>query len=184
MIILYESDEKEFTSLGIGVLTDAIECVVSEELNGSFELEMEYPITGAHYTDLKETRIILAKPNDFQDPQPFRIYKITRPIDGSVTVCAEHISYGMSKVPVRKINAENLQDIAYKDENNKGKLKEGEIINSPFKFFVSDDKNEGTEITFFMSTPNNLRSVLLGNDGSILNIYNGEFIFDKFNVTL
>ena len=184
MIILYESDEKEFTSLGIGVLSDAIECVVSEELNGSFELEMEYPITGAHYTDLKETRIILAKPNDFQDPQPFRIYKITRPIDGSVTVCAEHISYGMSKVPVRKINAENLKDIAYKGENNKGKLKEGEIINSPFKFFVSDDKIEGTEITFFMSTPNNLRSVLLGNDGSILNIYNGEFIFDKFNVTL
>lgn len=184
MIILYESDEKEFTSLGIGVLTDAIECVVSEELNGSFELEMEYPITGAHYTDLKETRIILAKPNDFQDPQPFRIYKITRPIDGSVTVCAEHISYGMSKVPIRKINAKNLKDIAYKGENNKGKLKEGEIINSPFKFFVSDDKIEGTEITFFMSTPNNLRSVLLGNDGSILNIYNGEFIFDKFNVTL
>ena len=184
MIILYESDEKEFTSLGIGVLTDAIECVVSEELNGSFELEMEYPITGAHYADLKETRIILAKPNDFQEPQPFRIYKITRPIDGSVTVCAEHISYSMSKVPVRKINAENLQDIAYKDENNKGKLKEGEIINSPFKFFVGDDKIEGTEITFFMSTPNNLRSVLLGNDGSILNIYNGEFIFDKFNVTL
>lgn len=184
MIILYESDEKEFTSLGIGVLTDAIECVVSEELNGSFELEMEYPITGAHYTDLKETRIILAKPNDFQDPQPFRIYKITRPIDGSVTVCAEHISYGMSKVPIRKINAKNLKDIAYKGENNKGKLKEGEIINSPFKFFVSDDKIEGTEITFFMPTPNNLRSVLLGNDGSILNIYNGEFIFDKFNVTL
>ena len=58
MIILYESDEKEFTSLGIGVLSDAIECVVSEELNGSFELEMEYPITGAHYTDLKETRLI------------------------------------------------------------------------------------------------------------------------------
>lgn len=184
MIILYESDEKEFTSLGIGVLTDAIECVVSEELNGSFELEMDYPITGVHYSDLKEKRIILAKPNDFQDPQPFRIYKITRPIDGSVTVCAEHISYGMSKVPVRKINAENLKDIAYKGENNKGKLKEGEIINSPFKFFVSDDKIEGTEITFFMSTPNNLRSVLLGNDGSILNIYNGEFIFDKFNVTL
>ena len=184
MIILYESDEKEFTSLGIGVLTDAIECTVSEELNGSFELEMEYPITGVHYSDLKEKRIILAKPNDFQDPQPFRIYKITRPIDGSVTVCAEHISYGMSKVPVRKINAKNLKDLAYKDENSKGKLKEGEIINSPFKFFISDDKVEGTEITFLMPTPNNLRSVLLGNDGSILNIYNGEFIFDKFNVTL
>jgi len=184
MIILYDSDEKEFTSLGIGVLSDAIECVVSEELNGSFELEMEYPITGAHYTDLKETRIIFAKPNDFQKPQPFRIYKITRPIDGSVTVCAEHISYSMSKVPVRKINAENLQDIAYKDENNKGKLKEGEIINSPFKFFVGEDKTEDTDITYFTKIPNNLRTLLLGNEDSILSVYNGEFIFDMFNVTL
>lgn len=184
MIILYESDEKEFTSLGIGVLTDAIECVVSEELNGSFELEMDYPITGVHYSDLKEKRIILAKSNDFQDPQPFRIYKITKPIDGTVTVLAEHVSYDMSKIPIRRINAEDLQDLAYKGENNKGKLKEGEIINSPFKFFVGDDKTEGTKITFFMSTPNNLRAVLLGNDKSILNTYNGEFIFDKFNVTL
>ena len=184
MIILYESDEKEFTSLGIGVLSDAIECVVSEELNGSFELEMDYPITGVHYSDLKEKRIILAKSNDFQNPQPFRIYKITKPIDGTVTVLAEHVSYDMLKVPIRRINAEDLQDLAYKGENNKGKLKEGEIINSPFKFFVGDDKTEGTEITFFMSTPNNLRAVLLGNDTSILNTYNGEFIFDKFNVTL
>ena len=184
MIILYESDEKEFTSLGIGVLTDAIECVVSEELNGSFELEMDYPITGVHYSDLKEKRIILAKSNDFQDPQPFRIYKITKPIDGTVTVLAEHVSYDMLKVPIRRINAENLKDLAYKGENNKGKLKEGEIINSPFKFFVGDDKTKDTEITFFMSTPNNLRAVLLGNDKSILNTYNGEFIFDKFNVTL
>lgn len=184
MIILYDANETEFTSLGIGVLTDAITCVVSEELNGAYELEMDYPISGAHYSDLEEGKIILAKPNDFQEPQPFRIYKITRPIDGEVTVYAEHISYDMSKVPVRKFSALNLTEIAYTDAQHQGKLKESQIIDSPFKFKITEDKEEGTEVTFKITHPYNMRNLLMGSDDSILKIYDGEFIFDRFDITL
>lgn len=183
MIILYDANEKEFTSLGIGVLSDAISCVVPEELNGGYELEMEYPINGAHYSDLQETRIILAKANDTYQPQPFRIYKITKPIDGTVTVYAEHISYDTSKIPVRKFEAEKLEDICYTDEHV-GALKQAEIISSPFKFLLGADKTEGTAITYKTKCPNNMRSLLMGSDESILNIYSGEFIFDRFNITL
>ena len=41
--ILFDSDEENFTSNGIGRLSDAISCVVLEERNGRYELEMEYP---------------------------------------------------------------------------------------------------------------------------------------------
>lgn len=184
MITLYDANETEFTSLGIGVLTDAITCVVSEELNGAYELEMDYPISGTHYSDLEEGKIILAKPNDFQDKQPFRIYKITRPIDGEVTVYAEHISYDMSKVPVRKFSALNLTEIAYTDAQHQGKLKESQIIDSPFKFKIGSDKTEGLDITYQIKRPYNMRALIMGDDDSILKIYDGEFIFDKFDITL
>lgn len=180
MIILYDKNEQAFTSLGIGVLDDAISCTVTEELNGAFELEMEYPITGVHYTDIQEERIIYAKASDLLGFQPFRIYKITRPIDGTVTICAEHISYDMGTVPVRKLNAENLADLA----GPNGKIQNGKMIDSPFTFLVGADKVDGTEITFKTTIPNNMRALLMGSDDSILNIYKGEYIFDKFNVTL
>ena len=180
MIILYDKNEQAFTSLGIGVLDDAISCVVTEELNGIFELEMDYPITGVHYSDLQERKIIYAKANDILGQQPFRIYKITRPIDGTVTVYAEHISYDMSSVPVRKISANNLNELA----GPNGKIQNGKVINSPFMFYVADDKQSANDVYYKTTKPYNMRSLLMGSDESILNIYNGEFIFDKFNVTL
>ena len=98
--ILYEQTETAFTSQGIGVLADALKCVVTEELNNVFDLEMTYPVTGVLFKSLTLRRIIKAKPNQTDDPQPFRIYKITKPMNGSVTVLAHHISYDLSGMVV------------------------------------------------------------------------------------
>lgn len=174
MIILFDEKEKEFDSLGIGVLKDASSCVVSEELNGAFELEMEYPVFGAHYKDLILNRLILAKPNEYMQSQPFRIYKITKPIDGTVTVYAEHISYDTSKIPVKAFKAETLEDAINSVQN-------GTLIKSKFK--ISTDK-EKVNTSFVTSVPYSMRSLLMGESGSILATYSGEFLFDRFNITL
>ena len=73
MLLLYPSAETAFTTNGLGALSDAIFCEVTEERNGAFELEMEYPITGIHYEEIKSRCIVTAKPNPYDDPQPFRI---------------------------------------------------------------------------------------------------------------
>ena len=174
MIILYDKNEQTFTSLGLGVLTDATSCLVIEELNGAFELEMEYPITGIHYKDILEERIIVAPPNDTMQPQPFRIYKITKPIDGIVTVYGQHISYDTSKVPVRAIAAENLDQVAEQMNSRK-------MVNSPFIFV--NGKGEDNQ-TFLTKVPYSFRSLLAGTTGSILDKFGGEFIFDRYNITL
>lgn len=104
-IILYEESQIGFDrigdssnplNLGIGVLADAISCNVYEELNGEFELEMTYPIAGQLYSEIQNGRIIVAKPNPYVRPQPFRIYDITKPIDGVVTIKGQHITYDMA----------------------------------------------------------------------------------------
>lgn len=176
MIILYDKNEQEFTSLGIGVLKDASECVVAEELNGGYELEMEYPVTGAHYADIVEDRIIFTKPNDVDDPQPFRIYKVTRPIDGLVTVYAAHIAYDTANVPVKAVKANNLTELFQNIQN-------GQITNSRFR--LVNEKETGTDISFITKHPYSLRALLLAQQGdSVINTYSGEFKFDKFDICL
>lgn len=90
--ILYESNETRFTSNGIGRLRDCISCAVTEERNGIFECDFEYPVTGAHYEDIIEGRIVYVTHDDTGIPQPFDIVGSTKPISGVVTFHAVHIS--------------------------------------------------------------------------------------------
>ena len=95
--ILFSENSTVFTSNGIGRLSDAISCYVTEERNGQYELQMVYPSTGAHFDDINLRAIIVAKPSAGANNQPFRIYNISRPINGKVTINAQHISYDLSK---------------------------------------------------------------------------------------
>ena len=38
--ILYAASETDFTTNGIGLLTDAVSCTVTEERNGAYELTL------------------------------------------------------------------------------------------------------------------------------------------------
>ena len=108
--ILYPAGETEFVSNGLGRLSDAVSCKVVEERNGQYELELQYPVTGIHYADIMEERIICARHDDTDDVQPFRIYKITRPMNGIVTVNARHITYQLSKVVAMPFTADTCAD--------------------------------------------------------------------------
>ena len=94
--VLYPSTETAFENNGLGGLPDAISCVVTEQRNtqGGYFLEMEYPIDGLHYDLLAPERIIYAAPSMGNTPQPFRISRITRPINGSCTAhVADHANF-------------------------------------------------------------------------------------------
>lgn len=173
MIKIFDSTDTEFDTLGLGVLNDAIKCIVSEERNGSFELEMEYPIDGIHYDDIKLRNIIVTKSNPFSNEQAFRIYYMSKPINGIVTINAEHISYDMSGIVVSPFKASNIES-AFKG------LKDNSTPACPFEFFT--DKTVTT--AFEVKVPSSLRSLLGGTEGSILDIYGtGEYEFSNYKVT-
>lgn len=71
--ILYPPGEKDFLDNGLAVLTDCTKCLVTEERNGAYTLEMQYPANGRHYDLIAEDCILLAKPNPDDEPQPFRL---------------------------------------------------------------------------------------------------------------
>ncbi|WP_302412250.1 phage tail spike protein [uncultured Gemmiger sp.] len=158
---------------GVGVLRDAVSCTVTEERNGAFELEMIYPITGQHYSSLALRGLILAKPNPYSEAQYFRIYKISRPIGGQVTVNAQHISYDLSGVPVGPCKALNAVDALQQ-------LKSHAAVNCDYSFWTDIQ----TVADFAVTVPGSLRSLLGGVEGSVLDVYGGEYEWDNTTVKL
>lgn len=79
---------------------NTISCKVTEELNGIFELEMEYSPVGDWYNDIQLRRLIRCKPNPFEEPELFRIDSISRNMHGNVVINASHISYDLKGILV------------------------------------------------------------------------------------
>lgn len=175
LIVLYDHDEEAFTSNGLGALPDAASCIVTEERNGGYEVEMEYPLTGSHFHDIQKRRILYVKPNPYDDPQPFRIYSITKPINGIVTVHAAHLSYDTSGSIVKLFPADAGSASAAMSY-----LKNFSVPSTPFTFFT----NVGKSGTMSVPKPSSIRSLLGGSDGSILDTFGGEYLFDKWNISL
>ena len=171
--ILFAPTATNFTTNGIGRLSDAVSCTVHEARNGEFELEMEYPVDGAHYAAIVHSAIIVAKPSARRSNQAFRVYKITKPMRGTVTVLAQHISYQLSWIPVSPFTAANLTNaLQY--------LKSMSAESNPFSFsadFTSDSD-------FAIPLPSSIRSYLGGRAGSMIDIYGGEWLFDNYSVKL
>ena len=84
----------------IGFLADALSCVVTEEPGGVFELSVTYPVTGKMFPEIAINRFVKAQPNDNSDLQLFRICEVSKPMNGVVTVNAEHVSYALAHFPV------------------------------------------------------------------------------------
>lgn len=154
-----------YQSHGLGALSDTISCEVEEERNGAYELTMEYPITGVHFNEIEMRSIIVAKPNYLDEPQPFRVYQITKPLNGKCTIYARHISYDLSDIPVQPFTAAGIQSAL-------NGLKANAMYDvSDWTFATS----RATASPFKVDVPSSIRSWFGGKEGSLLDIYGGEW---------
>ena len=175
---LFAAGATTFTTQGIGALKDALSCKVTEERNGGFELEMAYPIDGRHFSEIGQRSLILAKPNPTDDPQPFRVYRITRPIGGVCTIYARHISYDLAGIPVEPPLTANNATAAL------SALTSQTVIPSPFTL----DTDMVASGTFRVSVPSSVRQLMGGVEGSIIDVFGGEWRYgyagDPYHIRL
>lgn len=172
--VLYEATETAFNSNGLGRLSDAISCKVIEERNGKYELEMTYPVSGVHYVDITENRLILAQPHDGGITEPFQIYKITKPLDGVITINAEHISYRLNAMVCMPFSSGTLRETLVDIKNHS-------VETNPFNFTTDITST----VNYKLDTPSNIRGILCGQSGSILDVYGGgDYEFSRFDVIL
>lgn len=170
--ILFEADETSFQSNGIGRLVDCLRQDTTEERNGIFEVEFDYPVTGRHFEDIIEGRIIYCLHDDTKIPQPFDIYARSAPIDGVVTFYAHHVSYRLQYSILQPFTAGSCAAVM-------GMLAEKSITACPFSFWT-DKQVSGT---FNVAAPVSIKEILGGVEGSVLDIYGkGEYEWDKWTV--
>lgn len=172
--VLYPKNAATFTTNGLGRLTDCVSAVVHEKRNGAFELELEMPVDGNHFSDIEYGSIITAKPSPTRSSQPFVVYSIEKTMsDMMAVVRCEHISYRLSLIPVMPFTATSASQAM-------AGLLTNSAESNPFSF-TTDVTRAGT---YTQTVPSSVKNRMLGEQGSILQVYQGEYLFDGFTVSL
>lgn len=173
--VLYPRDEVFYRFLGKGKLADTISCVVHEELNGDYSLELQYPVTGDHLQDLYDGGTILAF-----SPQPtgslvkenyFDIYRHSVPINGVVTFYAAHVSRRLKDhVYVAPKILENYTFVGNRAVPELG----GVIIQGEIGFGVNAVYGSGETA---ISAPMSVLASLIGDDVSYASLYGKDVYY-------
>ena len=169
--ILYNSTETDFTKNGIGWLKDCTKCTVTEELNGIYECEFQYPITGQFFSHIIEDRITKLKSNETSSLQLFRIYRDTKPLNGIVKFYGQHISYDLNGNTV----------IPFSQAKTNATTALNSILeHCYYAHRFTAVSTSSTQSKFETKIPVSPRKCLGGMEGSILDNFKGEFEFDNF----
>lgn len=181
ILILHDKNENNWNSLGLGPLNDAIEPRVTRARNGEYTLSFTYPMMSPRFKDLEKGNWIVsdAGPKQEAQAQRFEIQTVTKPMNGIVTVYAEHYRYQLLRSVLKK---------AGKKEGTVNELMRYLLDNSEPKLdFKIKSVNRETRLEFDLSDPFKFTSTMDafgGTQGSILDKFGGEFIFDNDTISL
>lgn len=173
MTFIYDKNSRDFNTAGLGTLIPS-SCVVSEELNGSYELEMEHPYDQWDKWKRIDTNNIIVVDTPI-GRQPFRIYAITPTMEG-ISVNARHIFYDLldnlcSSIDINSTAVNVLNTIV-----NSMKL------NMPFTF-----STDITKIGSIVMENENPVTALLSDDDDrpgFVKVFGGEILRDGLNVNI
>lgn len=168
---LFDSTSSIFNTQGQGALTDVVSVSVIEGLNGGMELTMVYPVTGIHFEDIVTRALILCKPNPIADPYPFRIYSISKPLNGKCTIHAHGWHYDLSGIPIAPFDSSSVAGVisAFNSDTS-----------VPHLFTFSSDMG-GTSGAFNLTHPASVYATMGGTEGSVIDTFGGEWLYGYSN---
>lgn len=175
--ILYDPDRTSFPAgvdNGLGVLADAMSCKVTQELNGQYELELRYPVGGIHYKEIALRTILRATVGPDGKLQPFRVYRIVPNMGVTAAIYARHIAYDLGGYVVSPFTAADAPSAVAAIKSH--------ALPTDFPFALTTDKT--TVATMAVTVPSSAWGLLGGQQGSLLDVYGGEYEFDEWAVRL
>lgn len=175
--ILYDPDRTSFPAgvdNGLGVLADAMSCKVTQELNGQYELELHYPVGGIHYEEIALRTILRATVGPDGKLQPFRVYRIVPSMGVTAAIYARHIAYDLGGYVVSPFTAADAPSAVAAIKSH--------AMPTDFPFELTADKT--TVATMSVTVPSSAWGLLGGQQGSLLDVYGGEYEFDEWAVRL
>lgn len=173
LITIYEKDTINFDNLGLGVLLPT-ECIVNEELNGMYTLQLTHAYDNLEkYKLLENERIIVA--NTPNGRQAFRIYR-TNPTLDDITVYANHIFYDLIDNYISNISTSGTANNVLNTIKNN--------FSYATNFIFETNLNKSGSIIIEKENP---ISALLGNDAEkpkFIQSFGGEILRDNFNINI
>ena len=173
MITIHDKNSIDFNTLGLGALLPSL-CVVTEELNGLYELELTHPYDeGGKWKHIEKERILFASTP--RGKQPFRIYHV-KPDMGGIKVYARHVFYDLLDNLCLNVNVNSTP------QGVLSAIQSGFAYAVPFTF-ASEMLGTG-KVALQNENP---VTALLGMDedkDSFVKVFGGEILRDGFTVTM
>ena len=176
--VLFDKAATSFNTLGIGALSDTVDCTVTEERNGAFSLDAKIPVDGEIADNINVGNLIVADASPSQKRQAFEIYDVKKSIDGYLNVKANHISYRLGFSVIRPFSVTGIQSVITRLNTKNGT---NYVDGNAFTFY--SDLTDSSS-TFALNDYRSVKALLGGSDGSILQTFGGCYKWNNFTVSL
>lgn len=174
--ILYSKNETRFDTYGLGEI-DALKGNASRERNGNYSAYLEYPASGPLASVFEKEMKFKADAGTRTKNQTFEIVRIVKDSSSTIKIYAQHISHKLEYMSIRHgIKVSGTADLALKTW--------AKNLIGDYHFDTWSDIDTVLSITFLMDKMENARLALGGVEGSILDIWGGEYEFDNQTVRL
>ena len=174
--ILFNKNEQSFNTYGLGEL-NVTKGTVTRERNGNYTLYAEIPVNDPMVSILEKEMKLKADAGLRTKNQTFEISRIVKDSSNIVKIYGQHISHKLEYMALR--NATMFNGSAYSALG----IWKGALIGD-LRFDVWSDIQTVGKGVFDISKMENARQALGGVEGSILDIYGGEYEFDNMTVRL
>lgn len=179
--ILYAKGTTEYTSNGLGRLSGAVSCLITEERNGGYVLEMDYDPTDALAGYLKPWAIIYAMTSEGHC-EPFDIVSVVRTYGETIHVSANHVSYRLAGIPVRTRSGQTK--LTASSASAAFSALPGWVPTNISTTGWTFETNVLTPATWEPAEPASMKAMIHGMDGSVLDKFGGELRWTDHKVEL
>lgn len=174
--ILYKANEATFETYGLGEI-DATKALVTRERNGNYTLYIEYPASGRLASVFKNDMRIKSDAGLRTKNQTFYISRILKSSKGIIKIYAKHISHLTEFMAIRNktiVNGTASSALSIWASNTLGGV----------RFDTWSDITTSNQTSWDIANVKNAREALGGREGSILDVWGGEFEFDNTTIRL
>ena len=174
--ILYKANEATFETYGLGEI-DATKALVTRERNGNYTLYIEYPASGRLASVFKNDMRIKSDAGLRTKNQTFYISRILKSSKGIIKIYAKHISHLTEFMAMRNrtlVNGTASSALSIWASNTLGGI----------RFDTWSDITTSNRTNWDIANVKNAREALGGKEGSILDVWGGEFEFDNTTIRL
>lgn len=174
--ILYKANETTFETYGLGEI-DATKALVTRERNGNYTLYIEYPASGRLASVFKNDMRIKSDAGLRTKNQTFYISRIVKSSKGIIKIYAKHISHLTELMAMRNgtlANGTASSALSIWASNTLGGV----------RFDTWSDITTSNRTSWDIANVKNAREALGGKEGSILDVWGGEFEFDNTTIRL